>query len=790
MLSGAIMSKQAKNLRLSKAPLSIRQFMPSPSLNTLALAVSASLLAGAVHAQNQNEGDRAVAEKTESATAQKKRRSSLNTVTVTGKRADGNPYANEKAPYQIERMSSPKYTKPIAETPKTITVVGKEAIKDSGATDLAEVMRSQAGVTLGQGEGGNAFGDRFIIRGFEARNDVFVDGLRDPGVTSREIFAVEQVEIAKGPSSSFAGRGSTGGAVNSVTKKPGTENFNLLSAGIGTDQKQRYTIDSNYVINSDVAVRANVLYADRDVPERGDAEERRKGVALAVAWQATDALKVNADFYNQSGDAIPDGGVPWDAVTGGPVKGSKFYGQKGRDYWDVSSNIGTLGLEYQINDDVKVVNQTRHGKTKNEYVLTVPGLAASPNPPSGTPIGLSTPGVFARATSQTRNQENTYTGNQTNLMWDTRWAGMQHNWVIGAEFSKEEAENLPFTDSLRSPNAGNPSNPNNDAWSQAGGTLVRNPAGYAEMEVKTESFYVMDTVELNKDWSVFAGLRYDTYDYTINSGATAYTGSTEGEIENDENFTNGHFGVVYSPWENGNVYATYSTSSNVSGEQFDSFSNCAYGGMCRSGNGEFPDPEKNTNRELGTKWQLFDKSLLLTAAVFEITKEDVLSSVGSGPALEITQVGELEVKGIEIGLAGNITDRLSAQSGISILHTEITDSDTPAEIGEQFPNTAERSANLQLRYQLTDKFAFGGTATYTGKIYGGTPNGSTTNNSLHSKTIYDFMGEYRFSEDLLARLNVQNAFGKRYYDALYRSGTPFTAIGEGRSATVTVEYSF
>jgi catecholate siderophore receptor len=751
------------------APLSLRQFTPSSSFNTLALAMSASLVSGVVTAAENAAESQDVA---------------LDKLVVEEKvKPNSNPYANEKAPYKIDKMSSPKYTKPIAETPKTITVIGKEAIKDSGATDLSDVMRAQPGVTLGTGEGGNAFGDRYIIRGFEARNDVFVDGLRDPGVTTREIFAVEQIEISKGPSSSFAGRGTTGGAINNVTKKPGSENFNDASFGFGTDQKQRYTLDSNYVVNSDLAVRANVLYAERDVPDRGLAEERRKGAALAVAWQATDALKFNADYYNQSSDDMPDGGVPWDSKAGKPVKGSHFYGQQGRDYWETGSDIGTVGVEYQFSDDLKLVNQTRHGKTTNEYVLSITGLAATP---STSPIGLTTPGVFARANSQNRDQENTFTGNQTNLLWDVKLGGMQHNWVAGAELSKEEAENKPFSDSQRSVNAGDPLNPNNYGWI---GTLTRNPAGYGELELDTKSVYLMDTVTITNEWELFAGLRYDSFDYSIKSGTTDYVNFSV-DADNDDSYVNGHFGVVYSPWYEGNVYATYSTSSNVSGEQLDSFTNCAYGGLCRNADGEFPDPEKNTNYELGTKWQLMDDALLFTAAVFQITKEDVLSSVGSGPSVVITQVGELEVQGVEFGLSGNITDKLSMQSGISVFETEIVESDTPAEVGQDMPNTAEKSANAQLRYQATDAFAVGGTATYTGKMFGGTPNGPVTSNSIPSNMRYDLMAEYRFSEDLLARLNWLNVLDKEYYDALYRSGAPFTYIGEGSSATVTVEYSF
>ncbi|WP_078119196.1 TonB-dependent receptor [Thiosocius teredinicola] len=765
------------NQKNQGTPLSLRRPRKdsAPTLSSLALAISSSLSAGIAHSADANPATDATLDK----------------LTVEEKvEAEKNPHAEPGAPYKVNTLSSPKYTRPISETPKTVTVIPKEAIEDSGNTDLADVLRAQPGITIGTGEGGNAFGDRYIIRGFEARNDVFVDGLRDPGVTTRETFAVEQIEISKGPSSSFAGRGTTGGAINNVTKKPSDFDFTRAQISVGTDNKQRYTIDNNFVLNRDIAIRTNLLYADRDVPDRGWASEERKGAAVAVDWWATDKLKFVADYYYLRGEDVPDGGVPWDSVEGEPVSGSKFYGQKGRDFWDTGSDIATLSAEYHFTDAFKVTNQTRHGKTTNEYVVTIPGLRSGAVP-GGTPIGVSTPGVFVAASSQNRNQENTYLGNQTNFQWDTELADMRHTFVFGFEFSKEEAENLPYSDSLRSPNAGDPNNPNNYAWLQGGGTLVPNTDRYAELEVKTRSLWLMDTVTINDDWEVFAGLRHDSFDYRVNSGPTAYTGGTDGEVTNDESFLNGHFGVTYSPWANGNVYLAYSTSSNPTGEQFDAFTNCAYGGLCEDANGEFPSPEKNTNIEIGTKWELMDHKLLFTAAVFQVTKEDVISSSGGrGAPVVLTQVGEMRVRGLELGLTGNITPKLSLFAGATFMDTEITESDDPDEIGDPFPNTAETSANVQLRYQATPEWAIGGTVTYTGEISGGTPNGAPTDNTIDANTRLDLMTEYAFSKNLKARVNVLNVTDEEYYDALYRSGAPFTYIGEGRSATLTLDYTF
>ncbi|MFN4329128.1 MAG: TonB-dependent receptor [Limnobacter sp.] len=715
-------------------------------------------------------------------TAQEVAQNQLEPVIVQDKAIAGaNPNGNPDSPYKAERLDSSKFARPVAETPKSISVITKEAIRDSGASDLADVIRVQPGITISTGEGGNAFGDRFIIRGFEARGDVFIDGLRDPGVTSRDIFSVEQIEVSKGPSSSFAGRGTTGGAINNVTKKPAELDFSSVELSVGTDNKRRAAVDLNRVLSDDTQIRLNAMTSDRNIPGRGEADESKQGVAFAIAHRLNSDIKLTADYYYYRLDKMPDGGVPWDSITGKPVPGRNYYGQNGRDFLKNAADIFTFGVDWNLGDGSKIENRTRYGVTTNQYVITIPGLGATPAPAAGTPIGVATPGVFARATSQNRNQDNTYFGNQTNWIKEFDWGKFRHHVVVGAEFSKENALNIPYADTLRSPNAGNPQAPNNNAWLQQGGTLGTG-TNVAEVDVSTLSVYALDTVKLNSEWEVFSGLRYDTFDYYYYSGPNDYQGNSRGGYK--DGFLNGHVGATYSPWLNGNVYASYSTSSNASGEQLDATS-CDYGGLCGTGAGL--KPEHNESFELGTKWQFLNKRLLLSAAVFDITKSNVLSAIGGGG---FTQIGKLQVRGFELGASGQIQYGWDVNAGLAILDTEVLASDTPAEVGKPFPNVAQKSANVQTRYRLDDNWSIGGTVTYKGQLYGGTPNGTASARGIDSSVVLDFLTEYRFSKDLRVRLNIQNLLDEEYYTALYRSNAPFTYVGEGRSATLTLIKDF
>src|SRR6202795_4407030 len=229
-----------------------------------------------------------------------------------GLRADRNPYADAAAPYKVDRLqSSGKFPEPLLNTPKTVTVLSKEILEDKNATTLKQAVLSTAGVTLGTGEGGNAFGDRFFIRGFDARNDVFLDGVRDAGVSVRENFFTEQVEILRGPGSTFAGRGTAGGAINIVSKQATAEkSFYNMDTTFGTDATKRVVLDVNQVISPTLAVRAGGLFQDAGAAGADYIRDDRDGGFVAVKWTPLDTVKLYANYIHTNLHGLPDFGVP------------------------------------------------------------------------------------------------------------------------------------------------------------------------------------------------------------------------------------------------------------------------------------------------------------------------------------------------------------------------------------------------------------------------------------------------------------------------------------------------
>ncbi|TYL47771.1 TonB-dependent receptor [Marinomonas sp. IMCC 4694] len=688
--------------------------------------------------------------------------------------SDANPYSEQGAPYKAKKMSDSKYTRDIAETPKTITVLTKETLEESGKTDLESILSAQPGITLGTGEGGNSFGDRYIIRGYEARSDVYTDGLREPGLISRETFALEQVEISKGPSSTFGGRGTTGGAVNSVTKKASyNDDFTTLGGTVGTDNKQRITVDTNKVINDSLAFRLNALSSTSDTDRVNNALDQ-EGFLISGVYEPNADITFSADYYYFRASDKEDVGHVLDRTTQA-FKAYEYVGQEGLDFKNSEADIATIKVDAYLSEDLRIENKTRFGDVVNEYIVSA---------------------YDSRFTNGLRSftgwQESRYVGNQTNVIFDTQLFGKSHSIVSGVEYANEETRLGSYTVASTNTFTLDPYHAENNLWE---GTIDRKSTSGAT--VKTLSLYLMDTVTVSDSLELHGGIRYDHFDYEASIAPTTSRREPVAAKQYDfsDGFFNGHFGAVFSPWEHGNLYATWSTSSNINGGEVDSLSNCGYGGVCVDSNGNYTnaEPEQSTNLELGTKWNLLNHKLLLTAALFQVTKDKVIEggndSYTSGGSLN---TGKNRVEGVEFGLSGNLTDKLSAQAGLALMKSNTLASYDQDNVGQPKANFADQSVNVQVKYQLTPRFAMGAIATYSGEMLGGQPDeaaDSDTKIRTPSYSVYDVFATYQVSDHFDLQANVQNIADKDYYTAIYRGGS-IAYLGAGRSASVTAKYKF
>jgi catecholate siderophore receptor len=650
--------------------------------------------------------------------------------------------------YKRDTMDSTKFTEPLLNTPKSITIIPKELIEERGTSSLMDVLRTVPGISLGAGEGGVPAGDRAFIRGFDSRGDTFVDGTRDVGVTIRDSFNYEQVEVSKGPGSTYTGRGSTGGSINLVSKTPQAEDFRTGSFQIGTDATKRATLDWNERIDDNTAFRLNLMGHDSEVAGRDVVEQTRWGFAPSITFGMAGDTKLTLSYFHLETDGIPDYGIPFDPVTGKPaaVDRNNFYGMKARDYQETAADIVTARVDHRFNDMFSLRNQTRYGLTTNEYVTTLPSLTAAPA------------GQVLRGT-RGRDETNEVISNQTDLTSKFRLGEMDNTLVSGLELSRENFGNIGKTFGAL-PNANrfdpDPNQPFTNSIVVSGNN--------ADATTDTVAAYLVDTLKLNEQWQISAGTRLDYVDTQARSGLPATdAGRTDYLLS-----YNG--GIVYKPASNGSIYVSYGTSYNPSQE---------FGSL--TGATAIVAPEKNKSYELGTKWDLLNERLSVTGAVFRTDKTN--ARVDDLLGVSVLE-GETRVDGVELGLSGTITPEWKIFGGYTYLKSEIVD-DGPAAAndGHEVQGIAPHNLSLWTTYAFTPKWTVGGGALYTGRRFANAAN----TQSADAYWRFDAMVSHQLTETVDLRLNLLNLTDEVYYDGL-QSGR--AAVAPGRSALITADVKF
>ncbi|MDO5703733.1 MAG: TonB-dependent siderophore receptor [Paracoccus sp. (in: a-proteobacteria)] len=699
--------------------------------------------------------------------------------------ADGlSPYADPNAGYRAVSSGNSMLSQPLSQTARTVNAVTAEVLADKNATSVRELARTTPGLTLGTGEGGNAFGDVLYVRGFKATNDVYIDGVRDAGAALRETFNTEQVEITKGPSGSIGGRGTTGGAVNVVTKKPQSEDFVQTETTFGTNNLARQTIDWNKVWNDRFRTRIGAMAQTAEVAGRDGIEDDRRGLSLAAEYDASDQLTLTFDAQHLKMSGTPDWGIPW--IEGGPatetigLDRATTYTIKGRDFQEGFQDIATFGISYQITPDMTLINRTRIGRTGIDYVVSVPSGA--------TLVGDDW--MLSNLSAKSTHQINRTVSNTTELSYGFDTGAVSHSMIAGLAISREEVTQRGYIGAVSEDFGGvtgsscmgvvSVINPDTSGCWPAGSTLTLSDSARVT-EVDTVSVYLSDTMAVSDRLSLNLGLRLDDYDIQ-RTGIDPGTDAPYSYSRQDTLFT-WNAGLTYKLNEQGMAYLAYATSANPMGQELDA-SGGSYAGLDDAG--QLLDPEKNRSVEIGTKWDL--GNLSLTAAAFQITKSNARETIGRGADAVTSADGKYRVRGVELGIAGKATERLSLYGGLSVMDSEVLSSADPENIGKNLANTAHKQFNLLAKYQLTDAWTIGGQATWNG----GQSLGSlaANGNDLPAYWRFDALAEYDMGKNGVLSVRVDNLLDETYYDTAYRSGEPFVYVAPGRSASINLSMKF
>jgi catecholate siderophore receptor len=715
--------------------------------------------------------------------------------------------AEEEVTPKVDRVSSPKFTQPLLDTPQTISIVSSAVLNQQGATSLSQALRNTPGVTFLLGENGNtATGDSIFMRGFDTQGSIFIDGIRDLGSVTRDTFNTEQVEIAKGPAGPDYGRSAASGYVNLASKVPTTRDFTGGSASYGTSDNARLTGDINHRFEgTGTALRLNVMGQDGEVEGRDYIE--RKGWAIAPALAFGLDTDTRSYFYllHTEQDNVPDGGVTTLGLDGfynrnfdpnplpvtppaaptapgvvpAAVDRENFYGYRS-DFEEISGTMFTARFEHDFSDNVTLRNSTRFGRLKQFYVLT--GVNAlnvpDPNPASWT----------VNRSRQAKFQENKLLTNQTNLTINVETGAVRHAITSGIEFISEE-QFAPTYVGLGTLVPVNPYNPDlPDAPPDY--APVRNGV-FARGETQTIGAYLFDTLSFGEKWQVTGGARADQFDTNFDGASLVGTAPnqvlTPLHLSLDDTLFSYKAGVMFKPVPNGSIYLSHATSQQPPGGA--NFT-LAAGGTGNSVNRVDLEPTEGSNLELGSKWEFNDGAFIVTAALFDSSNKNELIADPVTPNTFI-QVGEREVKGLELGFVGKLSDNWDLTAGFAKMNTDITRG-TATQQGAAINWSPELTFSSWTTYRAPFGLTIGGGVRYTDTVARSVTNQPVDKANTPSAPEYwviDAMLGYQINEQISLQLNGYNLADEEYIGTLNNGGSRYIP-GTPRSALLTVNFTF
>jgi catecholate siderophore receptor len=672
----------------------------------------------------------------------------------------------------LPQLSSLKFPQPMIDTPQTVMVVPRQIIETQGATTLRDVLRNVPGLTMQAGEGGGGLpGDTMSIRGFSASSDIFIDGLRDVGAYSRDTFNLEQVEVIKGPASTFGGRGSTGGAINLSTKAPMLESIRQGSVVVGNADTQRVTLDANEAAPSFAggsAFRVNAMWQDAGVPGRNVVDNGSWGIAPSLAIGLTRATRATLSYQHLSQDNIPDYGLPWgtstDAATGEvfqtgalnaspAVDQSNFYGLRGYDFEDITNDLATLRVERAVGARSRVQNSTRYGRNLRDSAIT------APRPPSRQ--------------LQRREMRHEMLANQTALLATVTTGAIRHDLSSGFEFGREDTFTRNSSQTTNQPGISlrNP-NPNEVPL----GPMPAITGDPGTTRTSTIGAYLLDTVTLDGHWEFSGGARWDYADVDYRLTSTA-TGAVT-ELNRLDRVMSWRAGAVYKPTAVSSLYAGYGTSFTPSSEA--GAAGAALSSNPTAVNNVSFEPERSRNAEIGAKWAAGQR-LALTAAVFRTEKLNARTRALTSEPYVLA--GRQIVRGVELSASGQISDSLTALASFSFLDSKVVDSANSVELGRDLPLVPERAGSLWLTWQVTPRWMAGGGAQYMDSVFRNT----TTDLAVPSYWLINAVASYEINSHLTLRVNASNLSDASYVD---RVGGGHYIPGPRRSLQVTTQVGF
>ena len=721
---------------------------------------------------------------------------------VIGLQATANATVTAQAAMPLTR-----FTESLTETPQSITVVPQYVLAEQGVTTLRDTLRNVPGISLAAGEAG-AQGDNLTIRGFSARNDIFLDGIRDFGSYYRDSFNYEQVEALEGPAGIEFGRGSTGGVINQESKVP--VDRKLLSGGLelGTDLTRRITVDVNQPLGhlpngGGAAFRLNVMGDEANIAGRDIVENRRFGVAPSLSLGMGTATRATLSYVHQGENDVPDYGIPWLLNKPSLAARNAYYGFQHGNFLNTHDDIVTLKLAHDASEHVSLRSLTRFANYPRNAQITEPQVC------SNGAISAATGRLLAPTSSLNPAQLCQYNGatdpanilvnrNQIAVrsseadLWQQDEAilhlkvhGIAQSMVVGAEGGREMSN--PTRDTFTGVPVATLVNPNENL--PFTGTKALSTITHVASD--SGGVYFIDTVKLGRYIDLTGGVRYD-YFYTQQRQYTVGTPADVSLHRIDRKPTY-RAAFVVKPNDHGSIYFDYGTSFNPSAES-----------LSLSVSSSVLPPEENETYEVGSKWDLLHERLTLAGSLFRTVKDNARESSPANSLITVL-AGNQEVKGAQFAVTGRLANNFDVIAGYAYLDSRVLYSlFYPNAVGAPLANVPRQTFNAWLTHNLGLRILGGlggnyvasrsasSTIPYVATAWTGTTpaNAVVTASALKQVPGYwAFNGVLRrpLGERFEAQVNVDNILNRSFIDEPHPS---HLVPGAGRSALFGINYKF
>lgn len=691
-----------------------------------------------------------------------------------------------KDDYQVTETRIGKGKQDIRDIPQSLTVVTEKLIDDRNLDNVKEVLKNTAGITFQAAEGGE---EDIKIHGIslQSTGDIFIDGMRDPAFYDRDTFFLDKIELLRGSGALMFGRGSSGGAVNQVTKQAVLADQNQIDVTMASHGGLRVIGDLNKRLGETTALRVSAMSTNSDNDGAGSSLDKR-GVAVNLRWGIEEQDEFSLTLYALDNNNGMNYGMPWikptpaaptSATTLLPLDPTAYYGMAS-DYNKGTANYGMLTHTHRFSPSVELVTKARYASyTRDQRAGTV-RFAAANLQPGGVAASLATFGpdtVINRGTQLKVQDMQTVTA-QSDLNVRLKAAGMEHNITTGADFSQEKKQVY----AAYSANQGGVvptkptttiGRPDDGAWINEGLRSFRTNNDYVS---KGYGAYLQDLVQIAPMWKVLAGLRYDKLDgdykvYSIPNNAPSPTTTQPYAMKVSE--WSKRAAVLFQPSAQLSFHLMGATSFNTSGDTY----------SLSAANANIP-PEKSVNIELGGQYDSADGKLTTRFGIFRATK---LHERNTDPLSNLVELsGKRHAQGIDVDVTGRITPEWEVFGTFTWMPTAIIDIGAEGAEGQgSRPSLTPRySGSLWTTYKITPQWRVGGGVNARS---GQQPN---RNPGFYAPkfVIANLMAEYAVVEDtLLFRLNVDNVTNKLYADTLY---TGHYIPGKGRVVALTGTYKF